>query len=100
MISTDKDKELSLFSISTAAKQLKVGKKRIYDMIDKGEIGVIEFDTGAIKIPQSELTRWVLERITYKNNEISKQNGTIRKEHSSFDAKSIISKAISKERKK
>ncbi len=57
--------ELALLSITQASKELMVGKKRIYQMIDNREIGVIQFENGTIKIPRMELTRWILDKTTY-----------------------------------
>ncbi len=50
MIIANNIKQVSLLSITQSAKALKVGKRRIHEMIAKGEIGVTEFDTSTIKI--------------------------------------------------
>ena len=65
---SDSKSELALLSITQASKELMVGKKRIYQMIDNREIGVIQFENGTIKIPRMELTRWILDKTTYQQN--------------------------------
>ncbi|MDP3150352.1 MAG: helix-turn-helix domain-containing protein [Ignavibacteria bacterium] len=56
---------IELLSITQAAKELKVGRKRIHEMIEKSEIGVIEFENGTVRIPYPELRKWVQEKTTY-----------------------------------
>jgi len=63
--------DLALLIITKAAKVLKVGKPRIYQMIENKEVGIIEFENGTVKIPQSELSKWVQERITYREKKLS-----------------------------
>jgi len=92
---TDAENSLALFSINQAAKELKVGKKRIYEMIEKGEIGIIEFDKSTVKIPRSELARWVQEKTTYKQLTKLSNNGIKCRVKTEFDAKAIMQKIIS-----
>ena len=54
--------DLALLSISKAAKVMKVGKIRIYQMIENKEIGVIELNN-SIRIPYIELKRWQENKI-------------------------------------
>jgi len=54
--------DLALLSISKAAKIMKVGKTRIYKMIENKEIGVIEFNN-LVRIPYIELKRWQENKI-------------------------------------
>ena len=73
---------------------LKVGKTRIYEMINKTEIGIIEFENGTIKIPQSELVKWVQGRITYKPLTKIPENGKKTRNIPAFDVQSVMSKII------
>ena len=88
------DGELCLLSFNQAAKELKVGKQRIYEMIDKGEIGIIEFNNGTIKIPKSELIRWVQGRLKYKQITKSPENGRKTRSIPGFDVQSVMNKII------
>jgi excisionase family DNA binding protein len=54
--------DLTLLSITKAAKVLKVGKPRIYQMIKNNEIGVIELER-SVRIPYAELKKWEEGRI-------------------------------------
>lgn len=94
MIPQFETNELSLLSIKEASKQLKVGKKRIFDIIEKGEIGFIKFKNGTIKIPQIELMLWVQERILYNGIKQSPKNGVITRQIASVNAQSVINKII------
>lgn len=85
---------LALLSISKAAKCLNVGKKRIYEMIDKSEIGIIEFENGSIKIPQSELVKWVQGRITYKPLTKTAESGKKTRNIPEFNVQSVMNKII------
>ena len=90
------DSEIALLSINQAAKELKVGKQRIYEMIDKNEIGIIEFDNGTIKIPKSELIKWVQERLTYKPSTKTAQNGMKTRNIPEFNVQSVMNKIIAR----
>jgi len=85
---------LALLSIGQAAKCLKVGKARIYELIDKSEIGIIEFENGTIKIPQSELVKWVQGRITYKPLTKTAENGKKTRNIPEFNVQSVMNKII------
>ena len=63
-MSSDKFDELSLLSISAAARIMKVGKARIYHMIGNKEVGVIELNN-TIRIPYAELKRWQENKIKH-----------------------------------
>ncbi len=91
---TEADNSLALFSINQAAKELKVGKKRIYEMLDKGEIGIIEFSNKTLKIPKTELTRWVQERIKFSVIRKTSDDGVMTRKAPAFDAQSVINKII------
>ncbi len=54
-----------LLSISRAAKELCISRNRIFELIAKGELGVVEFEGGGIKIPRSELYRCVETKTRY-----------------------------------
>ena len=56
--------DVALLSISKAAKVMKVGKARIYQMIEKKEIGVVELDN-SVRIPYIELKRWQENKIKH-----------------------------------
>jgi excisionase family DNA binding protein len=62
-IKSDND-DLALLSITKAAKLLKVGKNRIYKMINEKEIGVIELNN-SVRIPYIELKRWQENKIKH-----------------------------------
>lgn len=85
---------LALLSINQAAKELMVGKKRIYEMIDNGEIGIIEFNSKTIKIPKTELTRWVQERIKFSVRRKTSDDGAKIRKVPVFDAQSVINRII------
>jgi len=89
-----RDNCIALLSINQAAAEMKIGKKRIDEMIHNGEIGIIEFENNTIKIPKSELIRWVQERI--KHNEIKKSpdNGEKNRKVPAFDAQSVMNKIM------
>jgi len=94
-----KKESIALFSINQAAEQLKVGKKRIYDMIDNAEIGVIEFENGTIKIPESELQKWIQRRLTYKQITNTPDNGKMTRTKPAFNAQSVMNKIIKRKGK-
>ena len=56
-VNTERFDELSLLSITAAARIMKVGTARIYHMIENKEVGVIELNS-TIRIPYVELKRW------------------------------------------
>jgi len=85
---------MSLLSINKAAKELKVGKNRIYKMIDNAEIGIIEFENGTIKIPESEIQKWIQRRLTYKQITKSPENGKLNRTKPAFDASLVMNKII------
>lgn len=85
---------LTLLSISQAARELKVGKWRIYEMIEKGEIGIIEFQRGKIKVPKTELLRWVQERIKYGQVTKQVENGKKNRVSQEFDVHSVMGKIL------
>jgi len=93
------DSEIALLSINQAAKELKVGKQRIYEMIDKNEIGIIEFDNGTIKIPKSELIKWVQGRLIYKQITKTPDNGKMTRTKPAFSAQSVMNKIIKRKGK-
>ena len=53
---SDKFDELSLLSISAAARIMKVGKSRIYELIENGKLKIADLN-GTIRIPYFELKR-------------------------------------------
>jgi hypothetical protein len=63
-------------------------------MIDKSEIGIIEFENGSIKIPQSELVKWVQGRITYKPLTKTTINGMKTRNIPEFNVQSVMNKII------
>ena len=85
---------IALLSINRAAKELKVGKKRIYEMIDNAELGIIEFENGTIKIPESEIQKWIQRRLTYKQITKSPENGKMTRTKPAFNAQSVMNKII------
>ncbi|MGE5406948.1 MAG: helix-turn-helix domain-containing protein [Methanosarcina sp.] len=85
---------LTLLSISQAARELKIGKWRIYEMIEKGEIGIIEFQHGRIKVPKAELQRWVQERIKYGQVAKQQEDGNKSRIAPEFDASLVMKKII------
>lgn len=85
---------LTLLSLNQAAKELKVGRARIHEMIEKGEIGIIEFDSGTIKIPYPELKRWVQERTKYASVIKVPAEGKIIRQTPIFDAQSALKQII------
>ena len=89
----------ALLSINKAAEQLKVGKKRIYDMIDNAEIGIIEFENGTIKIPESELQKWIQRRLKYKQLTKKPDNGIMTRTKPAFNAQSVMNKIIKRKGK-
>jgi excisionase family DNA binding protein len=93
---TEAESTLALLSINQAAKELKVGKVRIYDMIDKSEIGIIEFENGTIKIPESEILKWIQRRLTYKQITKTPGNGKMTRAKPAFDAQSVMNKIITR----
>jgi excisionase family DNA binding protein len=86
--------ELALLSITQASKELMVGKKRIYQMIENREIGVIQFENGTIKIPRMELTRWILDKTTYLQNNNPKTENKKLRTTPEFDINSVMEKII------
>ena len=96
---TETESTLALLSINQAAKKLKVGKVRIYDMIDKSEIGIIEFENGTIKIPESEILNWIQRRLTYKQITKSPDNGKMTRTKPAFNAQSVMNKIIKRKGK-
>jgi excisionase family DNA binding protein len=85
---------LTLLSISQAARELKIGKWRIYEMIEKGEIGIIEFQHGRIKVPKTELQRWVQEKIKYGQVTKPQEEGKMSRTSPEFDASLVMKKII------
>lgn len=67
------DTSLELLSINRASKELKIGRNRIYELIENGELGVIEFSGGKLKIPRSDLIRCIKEKTRYTVPNGSKQ---------------------------
>ena len=63
-VSSERFDELSLLSISAAARIMRVGKARIYNMIENKEVGVIELNN-SIRIPYAELKRWQENKIKH-----------------------------------
>jgi excisionase family DNA binding protein len=94
-----KKESIALLSINKAAKELNVGKKRIYEMIDNAEIGIIEFDNGTIKIPESEIQKWIQRRLTYKQITKSPDNGKMTRVKPAFNAQSVMNKIIKRKGK-
>ncbi len=84
---------ISLLSKKKASEEMKIGKKRINSMIQNGEIRVIEFDNGTVKIPKSELIRWVRERQQY-NVTRQPENGVKTRKVPAFDTQLVMKKII------
>ena len=63
-VNTERFDELSLLSITAAARIMKVGTARIYRMIENKEVGVIELNN-SIRIPYVELKRWQENKIKH-----------------------------------
>jgi len=63
-------------------------------MIDKSEIGIIEFENGTIRIPKSEIQNWIQRRLTYKQMTTTPENGKMTRTKSAFNAKSAMNKII------
>lgn len=82
-------KDLRLLSIDQAAKELRIGRSTINKLINEGKIGVIEFDSGRIKIPISELTRWVQDNLRYTGR-ISHENGNQLMYSETFNAHKVL----------
>lgn len=93
MNSLDKQEDsFTLLSVHKAARLLKVGSERIYGLIENGELGFIRFDERSIKIPMSELKKWMENKITYGIKDADNSFGTKRKERVGFDALDILMK--------
>lgn len=86
--------DLALLSITQASKELLVGKKRIYQMIDNREIGVIQFENGRIKIPRMELAKWILENITYHQKTTPLTETKILIKSPEFNINSVMEKIV------
>ena len=63
-VKTERFDDLSLLSITAAARIMKVGTARIYHMIENKEVGVIELNS-TIRIPYVELKRWQENKIKH-----------------------------------
>ena len=74
--------ELSLLSISAAARILRVGKSRIYNLIENGKLKIADLD-GAIRIPYFELQRCL--------ESLSKYSPSVNKSFIAAELKSYIS---------
>ncbi len=81
---------LALLSISQAAKELKVGKNRIYSLIDTNQIQIIKLNEKTVRIPLSELQNWVQRELTYGHRNTSPNTKTT----SGFDVQSVLKKII------
>lgn len=88
---------LALFSISRAAKELKVGADRIHEMINKCEIGVVEMSNGRLKIPRAELERWVKDNLRYKQI-VTPENGRKVRSMKPFNARLAMQQILLREK--
>ena len=75
--------DLKLFSISKAAKELHIGKEKLYELMRQGKIGWIRIGK-RIVIPYMGIIKFIEENLTYNvtetslvNNKILNKNNTI-----------------------
>ena len=87
---------ITLLSINRASKEMKIGKKRINEMIQNGEIRVIKYKNGTVKIPKSELIRWVQERQQYNVILRLPDYGQKIRKGPAFDARLVMKKIIAR----
>ena len=85
---------ITLLSKHRASKEMKIGKKRINEMIQNGEIRVIKYKNGTVKIPKSELIRWVQERQQYNVIMRLPEHGQKVRIVPSFDAQLVMKKIL------
>jgi len=83
---------LTLLSITQAAKELKVGKNRVYSLIDTNQIQIIKLNEKTVRIPLSELQNWVQRELKYGQRNISPNTTT--KRTFGFDVQSVMKKII------
>ena len=101
------DNSLRLLSISKAAKLLGIGKASLYNLIDAGKIGFIDFGERR-KIPVAELVRFQKEELRKiytppaptSKAEINHSFYGNRYKVKTFDAKQIMSEIIAKHKAK
>lgn len=67
-MSENKNQLLQLFSKTEAAKQLHIGKEKLNQLIEEGEIGIINL-RGQFKVPFIELLRFIEKNTVYVNKE-------------------------------
>ena len=85
---------ITLLSINRASKEMKIGKKRIIEMIQNGEIRVIKYKNGTVKIPKSELIRWVQDRQQYNVILRLPDYGQKIRKTPAFDAQLVMKKIL------
>ena len=90
MTKHEDDNDFALLSVHRAAKLLKVGSARIYKLIENGELGFIRFDERSIRIPRTELKRWIESKTTFGARAPNPPPGSLRRERVCFDAKAIL----------
>lgn len=56
--------EKLLFSVKETSQMLYVNKNTIYDLINQGKLGYVKL--GAIKIPKSEIDKFIKENTMFK----------------------------------
>lgn len=56
---------MKLYSISQAARETRLDRGTISDLIRKGKIGVLLLSKKRPKIPESELARWIRENTVH-----------------------------------
>lgn len=55
-----------LRSIPDAAAELAIGRSRLYELLQAGEIKAVKIGSRGVRVPQSELDRFVTERLAEK----------------------------------
>jgi excisionase family DNA binding protein len=53
-----------LLRIPEAAAELSIGRSRLYELIAAGELQAVKIGERGVRVPQSELDRFVAERLT------------------------------------
>lgn len=60
---TRKERMSRLLRIPEAAAELSIGRSRLYELIAAGEIAAVKIGSRGVRIPDTELDRFVAERL-------------------------------------
>ena len=55
-----------LLKIPEAAAELSIGRSRLYELLSAGDIKAVRIGSRGVRVPQSELDRFVTERLAEK----------------------------------